>query len=176
MIIRILLAILILIACFGVLFVAHRYAKYKKQGHDTQKNRVTHSLGMAMLTIYGGIFFALFGALFLIFTENETISLWLGFLIAVMGLLCSGFMVPSLSPTHDILWDEESLEGPSKLSGPSLGQNHTIIKWDDVTTTGQTSTGYFYVGSRDGSKIYYSPYSKGLGSFKEKLKKHVVSE
>lgn len=98
--------------------------------------------------------------------ETIRISISDAFLGVVMGLLISGFMVPSTSVKHDIHWDEVKLAGPSKLFGPSLGKTRTVLLWRDIVSEGTVATGYHFVATASDDRIYYSPYSNGLKPFK----------
>jgi len=138
---------------------------------DIRLNSVTHHLSLAIITVCCGLAFAIVcsSGLYVVNAADGSggdLSLTLGL---IMGLLISGFMVPSISPTHDIHWDEDFLEGPSKLFGPSLGKIRTKFRWNDIVTNGTVATGYNFVESLSGDRIYYSPYSKGLKPFRTKL-------
>jgi hypothetical protein len=83
--------------------------------------------------------------------------------LAVLGLCVAGVMSPSLTAVHTVSWDTEAIERPSNLFGPTLGLRRTKILWDDIARTGTTITGYRFVESRDGRRVYWSFLYKGHG-------------
>lgn len=88
---------------------------------------------------------------------------WGGIGLAVIGLCVAGFMAPSLTSVHKVTWDEQGIEGPSNLFGPTLGLRRTRILWDDIARTGTTITSYWFVQSGDGRRVYWSFLYKGHG-------------
>ena len=91
---------------------------------------------------------------------------WGSVALAVMGAAAGGFMVPSLTSLHTVYWNADQIEGPSKMFGPSLGLARTAITWKDVVKTGTTFTGYDYVESHDGRRVYFSYLYKGHGALR----------
>ena len=87
-----------------------------------------------------------------------------GVVMALLGLGAAGFMSPSLVSVHKVTWNEDSLEGPSNLFGPTLGLRRTRMLWGDIVRTGTTMTGYWFVESRDGRRVYWSFLYKGYGA------------
>jgi hypothetical protein len=83
--------------------------------------------------------------------------------LAVLGLCVAGFMSPSLTSVHKVTWEEEGIEGPSNLFGPTLGLRRTKIGWGDIARAGTTITGYWFVESSDGRRVYWSYLYKGHG-------------
>jgi hypothetical protein len=90
----------------------------------------------------------------------------------VLGACLAGFMAPSLTHVHDVSWDMEGIEGPSKLFGPTLGLKRDRIVWSDIATTGTTTTSYWFVETVDGRRVYWSYLYKGYGALLEALEKH----
>ena len=84
--------------------------------------------------------------------------------MALLRLGAAGFMLPSLTSVHRVTWDEESVEGPSNLFGPTLGLRRTRMLWRDISRTETTMTGYWFVESRDGRRVYWSYLYKGHGA------------
>ena len=82
-----------------------------------------------------------------------------GILVSCMGFAFVGLMLPSFTRWHEVHWDEDGLEGPNRLFGPTLRFSRTRINWSEVVEFGQTFTQYKFVKSSDGSKVYFSPYS-----------------
>lgn len=95
---------------------------------------------------------------------------------ALTGLIClfigaplAAFMSPSLTHTHDVSWNDVQATGPCKLFGLTLGRSRTSISWNAVVSTGKTASGYWFIESDDGRRIYWSYLYPGYGRFVEKL-------
>jgi hypothetical protein len=106
-----------------------------------------------------------------------TVGLFLGaglaaVVIVPMGGLIAGFMAPSITRVHAVQWTSSSVVGPSRLFGPTLGTSRTEIAWSELTRTGKTATGYWYVEARDGQRIYWSFLYRGHGAFADALSFH----
>lgn len=113
----------------------------------------------AWFTIIGGCVMALAGLYGALFRGAGSG----GGLLTVLGLCIAGFMSPSLTSVHKVTWGEDTIEGPSNLFGPTLGLRRTKIHWDDIARTGTTITGYWFVESQDGRRVYWSCLYKGHG-------------
>jgi hypothetical protein len=116
--------------------------------------------GTAWFTVIGGCFMSLAGLYGVLFQGGG----WGGMVVALLGLGAAGFMAPSLTSVHKVTWDEESVEGPSNLFGPTLGLRRTRILWSDISRMGTTVTGYWFVESDDGRRVYWSFLYKGHGA------------
>lgn len=103
------------------------------------------------------------GGVWLLRYENMTSSGAVVF--SFFGLLISGFMSPSLGDLHDVIWNDEYVEGPSKMFGPSLGTSRIKAYWSEVVGTGATSTGYTYLKTVNGERIYWSYLYPGHQEF-----------
>lgn len=114
----------------------------------------------AWLTIVGGCIMALAG-LYGVLCQGAG---WVGVVLALLGLGAAVFMSPSLTSVHRVTWDDKSIEGPSNLFGPTLGLRRTRIAWGEISRTGTTITGYWFVESRDGRRVYWSFLYKGHGA------------
>lgn len=114
----------------------------------------------AWFTVIGGFLMSLAGLYGVLFREAG----WGALAMTLLGLCAAGFMSPSLTSVHRVTWDEESVEGPSNLFGPTLGSRRTKILWRDILRTGTTMTGYWFVESRDGRRVYWSYLYKGHGA------------
>jgi hypothetical protein len=84
-----------------------------------------------------------------------------GLVVAFIGLAIAGFMAPSLTHMHDVHWSERMIAGPARTFGPTLGLARATITWGDVVRTGSTMTGYRYVETLDGRRVYWSFLYKG---------------
>jgi len=100
---------------------------------------------------------------------------WLAVGLALLGAAVAGFMAPSVTAIHVVCWNEHGIEGPSKMFGPTLGTARTEIAWSEIVKTGKTITGYWYVESGDGSRIYWSYLYKGYGALALALRSHCPS-
>lgn len=126
---------------------------------------ITPEKGSALFTVVGGGAMAV-GALaaFVAGTVDG-----IGLVVALMGLAIGGFMAPSLTHMHDVHWSEGVIEGPSRMFGPTLGLARTSIAWGDVVRSGSTMTGYRYVETLDGRRVYWSYLYKGNATLEEAI-------
>ena len=90
------------------------------------------------------------------------------FMLAV-GAVLAFFMAPSLTHWHDVIWTDTTIEGPSRMFGPSLGRVRTQIRWDEIARTGSTVTGYTFVETTDRRRVYWSYLYRGFAIFEERL-------
>jgi hypothetical protein len=126
---------------------------------------ITPEKSSAVFTVVGGGVMAVGGlGAFLARTAEGS-----GLLLACMGLAAGGFMSPSLTHMHDVHWSEGVIEGPSRMFGPTLGLARTSIAWSDVVRTGSTMTGYRYVETLDGRRVYWSFLYKGNAALEAAL-------
>jgi hypothetical protein len=96
-------------------------------------------------------------------------ALTIGLICLVSGVALTIFMWPSLTGMHDVSWNSTDVSGPCRLFGPSLGRSRTIIRWDEIASTGKTATSYWFIQSRDGRRIYWSYLYPGYGRFVDSL-------
>ncbi len=61
------------------------------------------------------------------------------------------------------------------MFGPTLGAARTEIAWSEIAKTGKTITGYWYVESGDGRRVYWSYLYKGYGALVLALRGHCPS-
>ena len=113
----------------------------------------------AWFTVIGGFLLSLAGLFGTLFRGGGSGAL----AVTVLGLCIAGFMSPSLTSVHRVTWDEEAIEGPSHLFGLTLGWRRTKILWRDIARAGTTITGYWFVESLDGRRVYWSYLYKGHG-------------
>jgi len=84
-----------------------------------------------------------------------------------------------LRPEYNVTWDENKLEGPSKLVGPYLyifrflKKERRIILWEDVVAHGHAGGNYFFILSQNGVRIYFNWNWKNSHAFEEKCSEHV---
>jgi hypothetical protein len=96
---------------------------------------------------------------------------WAAAAVALLGAAIAGFMAPSVTSVHAVRWNENGIEGPAKTLGPTLGTARTQMAWSDIVRTGQTTTGYWYVESHDGRRVYWSYLYKGYGALARALQR-----
>jgi hypothetical protein len=92
--------------------------------------------------------------------------------MALFGAAIAGFMAPSVTSVHAVRWNDRSIEGPAKMFGPTLGVARTEIAWSEIVKTGKTVTGYWYVESGDGRRVYWSYLYKAYGALVLSLRNH----
>ena len=92
--------------------------------------------------------------------------------VALLGAAIAGFMAPSVTSIHAVHWNDRGVECPAKMLGPTLGTARTEIEWQDIVKTGKTITGYWYVESGDGRRVYWSFLYKGYGALVLALRSH----
>lgn len=113
-----------------------------------------------------GAAMAAFGVVLVFFADKG----WGALAISVIGICCGGFMAPSLTSVHKVIWTQAGIEGPSKMFGPTLGTARTMILWGDISRTGTTFTSYWYVEAADGRRVYWSYLYKGFGALTAMLR------
>jgi hypothetical protein len=125
-------------------------------------------LWSAWLTVLGGMAMLSAAAWASIYGNGG----WAAAGVAVLGAFIAGFMAPSLTSMHAVHWNEHGIEGPAKMFGPTLGAARTEIAWSDIAKTGKTITGYWFVESDDGRRVYWSYLYKGYGILMAALQNH----
>jgi len=100
---------------------------------------------------------------------------WAVALVALFGVAIAGFMAPSTTAVHIVNWSEKGIQGPCRLFGPTLATKRTEIAWTDIVSAGKTITGYWYVESNDGRRVYWSYLYKGYGALTVAIRTHCPS-
>ena len=90
-------------------------------------------------------------------------------IMAVIALPVALYMAPSLTHRHDVRWDGDGVSGPDRQFGLTLGWTTTHIAWRDIADTGRTVTGYDYLESRFGTRIYWSYLYPGHGFLEQAI-------
>lgn len=85
--------------------------------------------------------------------------------LCLLGAALAGFMLPSLTTIHEVRWNRDFVEGPSRTFGPTLGIERTRIGWNEILETGHTGTDYWFIATPDGRRIYWSYLYKGYMAF-----------
>jgi hypothetical protein len=134
---------------------------------DSDRGEISPGRISALATIVVGLLLAAVGVVGL--TSG---NLLLGLAFGLIGVAVVGFMAPSLTNLHALRWNTDRVEGPASMFGLTLGLGRTQIAWADIRRTGDTATGYWYVESQDGRRIYWSYLYKGWRTFRDQLKRH----
>lgn len=91
--------------------------------------------------------------------------------VAFLGLVFVGASAPQVVWDHKVRWNQKGIEGPAKMFGLTLGATRTEIAWSDIVRTGRTQTGYWYVESGDGRRIYWSYLCAGYEALTRELRR-----
>jgi hypothetical protein len=128
-------------------------------------------LWSAWLTVVGGVAMSAAGAWAWLYGNGGAAAAGM----AVLGVAVAGFMAPSVTSIHAVYWNEDGIEGPANLFGPTLGRSRTQIAWHEIVETGKTITGYRFVEASDGRRVYWSYLYKGYGALVTALQSHCPS-
>jgi hypothetical protein len=90
----------------------------------------------------------------------------------LLGLVFTFAAAPQVVWRHEVCWNQEGIEGPAKMFGLTLGAARTGIAWVDIARVGRTITGYWYVESSDGSRVYWSYLGAGHEALAQALRAH----
>ena len=104
-------------------------------------------------------------------------ALWYGAVVpgsfmAVIGLGAALLIALSLSRRHDVIWNDEGIEGPCRVYWGILGSARMQIRWSEIALTGRTMSGYSFSETADGRRIYWSRLYPGFAVFERRLKLH----
>jgi hypothetical protein len=94
---------------------------------------------------------------------------------AAAGFLGVVFIVaaaPQIAWRHEVRWSQKGIEGPANLLGLTLGAARTEIAWADIVRAGRSMTGYWYVESSDGRRVYWSYLCAGCDALLRVLRGH----
>jgi hypothetical protein len=91
--------------------------------------------------------------------------------MAFLGVVFVGASAPQVVWDHKVRWNQQGIEGPAKMFGLTLGAARTEIAWPDIVRTGRTQTGYWYVESRDGRRVYWSYLCAGYEALARELRR-----
>ena len=160
------------IVIFGTMLIMAAIAAFNAKRKPSEPNRISPGKISAMIVIVFGLGLAGIGLFMLAWLlrqgANEGVGTSLG--ILALGLAMGGFMAPSLTHAHDVTWNRDHVEGPSHLFGLTLGWKRHRIAWRDIEKTGKTFTGYDYLETRDGRRIYWSFLYPGFRAFENTLR------
>jgi len=86
---------------------------------------------------------------------------WVSVTAGVFAAFGAISMAPAMTSIHEIKWDERGINGPSRILGLTLGRERIQLSWGKIEKFGNTPTGYWYVESTSGDRIYYSHLYRG---------------
>jgi len=92
--------------------------------------------------------------------------------LGFLGIVFTVAAVPQVIWRHEVRWNQKEIEGPAKMLGLTLGAARTEIAWSDIVRAGRTMTGYWYVESGDGRRVYWSYLSAGRDALRQALRGH----
>jgi len=157
-----------LVAIAFSIWIYRIIGRFKPSKLDDQSGVIRPELWSAWITVIAGSLFFSFCLFSFAFQDGGT-GILLG---AAMGAAIAGFMAPSVTLVHAVSWNVHGMCGPSKLFGLTLGRARTEIQWNDIVSSGSTATGYWFIASSDGRRIYWSYLYKGHQSLAQALKKN----
>lgn len=162
------LTLLPALACgFAVRWMYKHGLKAKPKRLDGQKGVISPGKISVWFTIIGGATMCVGGFALLLFVSDEGLT---GALLVIFGAVISGFMLPSLTSKHDVIWNEKYIEGGCKLLGPTLGLTRAQIEWSEIVSFGTTWTSYWYLQANDGRRVYWSYLYRGHGALSDVIK------
>ena len=153
---------------FGTIFAIswiHRHSTNSKPAFlNDAEGRISPGKGTAWFTVtFGGLMFI--AGLVSLATYKEPEMVRTGIVLMLFGGAIGGFMLPSLTSIHDVIWSDTSVEGASKLFGPTLGRKREKINWSEFESSGKTATDYWYLQTKDKRRIYWSYLYLGYDEF-----------
>lgn len=137
------------------------FLKTKPLFESKTSGRIRASFHMAIFAVGTAIAMIALGLWMFIIDE---LSVWVSFSL-LLGCLTLYSMGPSLTPAHDIVWDETGIEGPTGRFFPGLPPERLRINWDDVVKTGELWTNYKYIQSQTGARILWGYWFEGEKQF-----------
>ena len=114
------------------------------------------------------LFFAL--CLWIIFSGDDLI---IGFIGASAALFGAIVMLPSLSNSHDIYWDETGITGPTGKSFPSFPTRQITLKWDDIVKLDEAWSNYQYIEDNIGRRIFWGYWYSGERELADKVRSYL---
>jgi hypothetical protein len=89
-----------------------------------------------------------------------------------LGVVFTAAAAPQVIWRHEVRWNQMEIYGPAKMFGLTLGAGRTEIAWSDIVRAGRTMTGYWYVESRDGRRVYWSYLCAGCDVLIQAVRGH----
>jgi hypothetical protein len=121
------------------------------------KQSITFSRSIGWIGIVLGVGMLAGGIALLIYGRRD----WPIYVWAIMGLLLTMAIAPSLTANAAVAWSEESIEGPlHRFRVPTL-RKRVRIAWPDIRRAGTTWDQYWYVESEDGRRVHWGAVPQG---------------
>lgn len=152
----------------GTIFFMGWWTRKNYQARPLKQTETACTISPGKLSASVITFLGVVGAFFGIWLVTNG-SIPVGFICFFIGAALAVFMSPSLTHTHDVSWNDGEVTGPCKRLGLTLGRSRTSIPWHAITSTGKTSSGYWFIEAGDGRRIYWSYLYPGYGRFVEEL-------
>lgn len=92
---------------------------------------------------------------------------------SLASCLVAACMAPSLTPLRAVHWNDTGIEGPCTPLGLILGARRAVLRWEEIIRAGETATGYWYVESGDGQRVYWSFLYPGYGALVQAVRKRL---
>jgi hypothetical protein len=92
--------------------------------------------------------------------------------LGFLGIVFAAAAAPQVIWRHEVRWNQIEIEGPAKMFGLTLGAARTKIAWSDIVRAGRTMTGYWYVESSDGRRVYWSYLCSGCYALMRAVRSH----
>jgi hypothetical protein len=124
-----------------------------------------------LLSVWFGTLFGLLmivAAVWAAMINSYDMTAALGFL----GIVFAVAAAPQVIWRHEVHWNQKKIEGPAKMFGLTLGSARTEIAWSDIVRAGRTMTGYWYVETSDGKRVYWSYLCAGCGALIRAVRGH----
>jgi hypothetical protein len=124
-----------------------------------------------LLSIWLGTLFGcvmIVAAVWAAMIKSYDIAAALGFL----GIVFAVAAAPQVVWRHEVRWNQKEIEGPAKMFGLTLGAARAKIVWSDIVRAARTMTGYWYVESSDGRRVYWSYLCAGCDGPMQALRAH----
>jgi hypothetical protein len=150
------------------------YRRAKPLALSTQSGMIRPDRWSAWITIACGMAIMIAGVL-VVTVGPKPPNMAVLWVTALFGGLLVGFMAPSVTSVHAVRWNELGIDGPCTTFGLTLGTQRTLLRWEQIVRSGKTATGYWYVESLDGRRVYWSFLYPGYGALVQALRKHCVN-
>jgi len=160
-------AVVAILTPLAVGFLGGAIGRAEPDASDKLSGAIVPELVSALLTVMFGLLCS-FTGLWALISGGGALKV-AGVWGLALRLPIALFMSPSLTKLHVLRWSEQGVDGPASLFGPTLGLRRTFLRWSDITGFGQTSTGYWYLETAAGERVYWSYLYKGHRTFAQAI-------
>lgn len=141
---------------------------YKPVGVVSEAGEIRLNQKVAWFTLIIGLLIFNFSIFLIVFMDGGLIY---GLPLVLLGLFCAIGILPALSQIQNLKWDNQTIEGPSKVYGQFMGIKRAEIAWSSIMEIGFQKGPYFFIETIQGTRIYWSPAYSGFEHFESTLKK-----